>query len=80
MTISDYIGFAGVAVMLVAFFLNVTGKLSQESMPYILMNFLGGGVSCFASVLIHYVPFIILEGCWTLVSFWALIQYFRKKS
>lgn len=79
MTISDYIGFAGVAVMLLAFFLNVTGKLSQESLPYILMNFLGGGVSCFASVLINYVPFIILEGCWTLVSLWALIQYIRKK-
>jgi len=65
--------------MLLAFFLNVTGKLSQESLPYILMNFLGGAVSCFASILINYIPFVILEGSWTLVSLWALIRYFRKK-
>jgi hypothetical protein len=43
------------------------------------MNVLGAGLACIASWLISYMPFVILEGTWTLVSFVALINYLRKR-
>lgn len=78
--INDVIGFIGVFILLIAFLLNLLGKLSQNSIGYILLNIIGAGLACLASVLINYVPFIILEGTWTLVSLVALINYFKKSS
>jgi hypothetical protein len=78
-TINDIIGFTGVFILLIAFLLNLSGKLSQNSIGYILLNIIGAGLACLASVLIKYLPFVILEGTWTLVSIVALIKHFIKK-
>ena len=74
----DIIGSAGVAILLIAFLLNLLNKISQKSLAYILMNIVGAGLACIASVLINYIPFVILEGAWTLVSIIALINYLRS--
>jgi hypothetical protein len=76
---TDWIGFIGVTILLIAFFLNLANKLHKDSVLYILLNIIGAGIACFASILIQYVPFIILEGCWTMVSFAALIRLLVKK-
>jgi hypothetical protein len=76
--LNDYIGFTGVFILLIAFLLNLSGKISKDGLPYILMNVTGAALACAASWLIHYIPFVILEGTWTLVSLIALINYFRK--
>ena len=75
---NDYIGFAGVFILLIAFLLNLSGKIGKDALPYIVMNVLGAGLACLASWLIHYIPFVILEGIWTLVSLIALVSHFRK--
>jgi hypothetical protein len=79
MSLTDWIGFIGVTILLIAYFLNLTNKLSKESLGYLFLNFIGAGIACFASILLHYLPFIILEGCWTLVSAYGIIQHFKKK-
>ncbi len=79
MSSSDWIGFIGVSILLLAFFLNLSNKIHKDSYSYILMNILGAGIACLASILIHYLPFIILEGCWAVVSVIALISEMRKK-
>jgi len=79
MNINDWIGFIGVTILLIAFFLNLSNKLHKDSYAYILMNIFGAGIACLASLLIHYLPFVILEGCWTIVSIIALIGVMRKK-
>jgi hypothetical protein len=38
----------------------------------------GSGLACYASLLINYVPFIILEGVWCAVSIAGLIKLFLK--
>jgi hypothetical protein len=80
MNINDWIGFIGVAILLLAFLLNLLGRITQTSFPYLIMNVLGAGLACIASILIHYIPFVILEGTWTLVSLYALIKsaFIRK--
>ena len=80
LTFNDWIGFTGVAILLLAFLLNLAGKLSKDGLPYILLNITGAGLACIASWLINYLPFVILEGVWALVSVVALIRYVRQKS
>jgi len=78
-SIADYAGFTGVAILLIAFLLQLAGRLGKDSFPYLLMNVVGAGIACAASCLIHYLPFIILEGTWTLVSVLALVQRLLRK-
>jgi hypothetical protein len=79
MSATDWIGAIGVTTLLLAFFLNLLDRLAKNSFTYLFLNVAGAGVACFASVLLHYWPFIILEGCWTLVSLAGLINYLVKK-
>jgi len=79
MTTTDWVGSIGVAILLLAFFLNLTGKLSRDSISYILMNVIGAGMACAASIMLNYIPFIILEAAWTLVSLFSLVKYAMKK-
>ena len=78
MNTTDWIGFIGVALLLVAFFLNLIKRLSQDSLIYMLLNLTGAAVAGVASVMLHYLPFIILEAVWTMVSLVAIINHFRK--
>jgi hypothetical protein len=78
MTLADWIGFVGVAILLVAFLLNLMKKITERSVSYLLMNAVGASLTCLASILIVYVPFIILEAVWTVVSLLTLIHVMRK--
>lgn len=79
LTINDWIGFFGVTILLLAFLLNLAGKISKNGLLYILLNIAGAGLACLASYLISYLPFVILEGTWCLVSLLALIRYSRSR-
>ncbi|NPD48059.1 MULTISPECIES: hypothetical protein [unclassified Lentimicrobium] len=71
----DWIGFIGVFQILLAYILNVMGKLKKENIAFILLNLVGAAMACLASVLMDYWPFIILEGVWALVSLFSLFNY-----
>ncbi len=75
---ADWIGSIGVTLLLVAFLLNLLDEIRQDSLLYILLNTIGALLACLASIWISYIPFIILEGVWTIVSAIALINYYRK--
>lgn len=79
MTLVDWIGFAGVTILLLAFFFNLKGLIHSGGLMYLFLNIIGAGLACMASVLLKYWPFIILEGCWAIVSVFGLIGYFRRK-
>jgi hypothetical protein len=72
MAYSSIVGTVGVMLLLAAFFLHLFGFISQGRL-YILLNIIGAGLSCYASVLIRYWPFVVLEGCWVLVSVVGLV-------
>jgi hypothetical protein len=80
MTTTDIIGFIGVSILLIAYFLNLNNKIEKESLIYLQMNFSGAGLACLASVLMNYWPFIILEGCWTVVSAFGILKHFNKNN
>lgn len=72
---ADIIGSTGVFILLLAFVLNLLNKIPRGSLVYIVMNIIGAALACYASYLINYIPFIILEGVWTFVSLIALLRY-----
>ena len=74
MTMADWLGFAGVGLLLVAFALNLIGRLARESRIYEGLNAAGAGMACGAAVLIGFYPFVVLEGIWALASVAALLQ------
>ena len=78
MNLTDWLGTIGVLQILLAYFLNVIGKLSSKSLAFILLNLIGASMACFASVLLKYWPFIVLEGVWALVSLYSFINYLSK--
>jgi hypothetical protein len=78
MTLTDWTGAIGVTLLLVAYLLNLRSIITRESLTYLLLNVIGAGLACTASILLAYWPFIILEGCWTAVSLVALGSRFRS--
>ena len=77
---SDWVGAAGVSLLLIAFALNVFGILDRQSFMYSAMNAVGAGLAAYASWLISYLPFLVLEGTWCLVSLVAIVAFFRRSS
>ena len=73
----DWIGFIGVFQILLAYILNVIGKLKAKDLTFILLNLIGASMACLASILMEYLPLVILEGVWTIVSIISLIKYKR---
>ncbi|MGB5497310.1 MAG: hypothetical protein WBM77_00090 [Maribacter sp.] len=71
----DWLGFVGVFQILLAYVLNIFGKLEKKDLMFILLNLIGASLACLASILMEYMPFIILEGVWALVSLIALLKY-----
>ena len=71
-------GSLGVAILLLAFVLNMLKIIKTESLSYLLLNLIGAGIACFASWLIPYFPFVILEGVWAAVSLVSLVKNLRN--
>lgn len=71
-------GSLGVAILLLAFVLNMLKITKTESLSYLLLNLIGAGIACFASWLIPYFPFVILEGVWAVVSLVSLVKNLRN--
>ena len=71
---SEIIGFLGVALLLIAFFLNLFRLLSAESFSYLTLNLVGAALACASSYLIGFLPFVLLEGTWAVVAAVALAR------
>ena len=75
--LSVILGSIGVLLLLLAFLLNLFKILMQDTKTYAMLNVVGAGLSCYASVLIDYMPFVILEGTWALVALIGLARLFK---
>lgn len=68
------IGSIGVALLLLAFLLNLAKLLAQDSWSYLALNVVGAGLAAYSSYLISFVPFVVLEGTWTAVTAVAMAR------
>jgi hypothetical protein len=79
MQYNDIIGTLGVGLILLAYFLNTAQLLRRNRRLFYVLNIIGAALACYASYLIMYWPFVILEGTWTLVSIYGLMRVMRIK-
>lgn len=61
------VGTLGTSVLLLAFVLNVTGRLGVTPL-YAGLNVTGGAMAAYASYLIGFAPFVVLESVWCLAA------------
>ena len=80
MSFAEVLGTADVSLILVGFSLNLFGLMQRRSYKYVLLNLVGGGLACTASILIDFFPFVILEGTWTAVAVVGLVNLLRSRN
>ena len=78
MNTTDSIGAVGVGIILLAYFFNIFSWIKKDGILFYLMNIVGASIACFTSYIIHYIPFVILEATWAIVSVIGLLK--RKKT
>jgi hypothetical protein len=64
--VDDALGTAGVGLLLVAFGLERLGRIGRR--PYASLNAVGSALAGVASLIIGFIPFVVLEGAWCLVA------------
>ena len=68
------IGFVGVALLLLAFVLNLLKLLRPNGFCYMGLNFVGAALACYSSYIIMFMPFVLLEGVWALVALAGIVR------
>jgi hypothetical protein len=79
MNLSDWIGTIGVAMILLAYLLTVFKVRTSDDLLYILLNLAGAAMAGLASLMIKYIPFIVLEAVWSLISLFSLIRFIQDR-
>ncbi|WP_222931463.1 CBU_0592 family membrane protein [Xanthovirga aplysinae] len=75
-----FIGSVGVFLLLLAYFLNLIKVINPSSLWCGILNTIGGALAAYSSYLLNFLPFIILEGTWTIVSMISLIKNLKTNS
>ncbi len=70
----------GALLVLLAYGLQRFQRISAECFPYLLMNFVGGAVLCWAAVRSGQIGFILLEGAWAFISLLGLWSVWRSRA
>ncbi len=78
MNTDEIIGTIGVGLILLAYFLNIFSWIKKDGVLFFALNIIGASIACYASVLIRFWPFIILEGTWAIVSVIGLLKTIKK--
>ena len=79
MTYNDWIGTIGVGLVLLAYFLNTMKMVPENGKLFFFLNIIGGALSCYAAILIDFIPFTVLEAIWTIVSIYGFVKVLKPK-
>ena len=61
MTYNDWMGTIGVGLVLLAYFFNIMKMVPANGKLFFVLNVAGGALSCYAAVLINFMPFVVLN-------------------
>lgn len=80
MQTSDIIATIGVSILLIAFILQSIKAIKTESIIYSLLNLIGAAIAGYASWIISFYPFVILEFVWCIVALFSLYKFFSSSN
>jgi hypothetical protein len=66
--LATLLGSVGVALLLIAFALNLFKLLRPDGPLYLGLNLAGAALACYSSYRIDFMPFVVLEGVWAAVA------------
>jgi len=72
------VGSLGVALLLLAFVLNLMRKVTEHSAVYLLLNFIGAGLAAWYAWHDMMIPFVILEAVWGVTALVRLLRVMKK--
>ncbi|TDO19228.1 CBU_0592 family membrane protein [Pedobacter duraquae] len=79
MATSDLIATLGVSILLLAFLLQILKVISPQSLLYSSLNLVGSALAGYSSWLIGFMPFVILETVWAIVSLYGVVMSLKNK-
>jgi len=79
MSTSDLLATAGVSILFIAFLLQILKVIRVESNSYSLMNLVGAALAGISAWMINFMPFVVLESVWVLVSLFNLLKNIKSK-
>ena len=74
-----FIGSFGVGLLLLAFLFNIISIAGRDSYGYLVSNFAGAMIAGYASLLIDYIPFVVLEFFWAAIALLGIIRKIKKR-
>ena len=77
MSYNDVVGTIGVGIILAAYVMTIFSFIKKDGVLFYVMNIIGASLACYASILINYLPFIILEATWAMVSILGLVKVLK---
>ena len=72
--LTDLIGFAGAAVLMVVYFANQQRWLSSKDWRYPAANLAGSVLILFSLLFTWNLPSVLIEVFWALISIWGLMK------
>jgi hypothetical protein len=79
MVYGDILGSAGIGLILLAYFLNISKLIIPNGKTFFVLNIFGGALACYAALRVNYWPFVMLHGAWIIVSVYGLMKTMRIK-
>ncbi len=79
MDFTTLIGGAGALILLLAFFLNESHKINQDSLSYDLLNFIGAVLLVSYAFILKSTPFLVLNSIWALVALRDIVIDLKRK-
>ncbi|MGX6647891.1 CBU_0592 family membrane protein [Maricaulaceae bacterium MS644] len=79
MLITDFIGIAGVACVLAAFFLLQIEKVRGDSLLYLLLNLFGACLLIVSLLVTFNLASFVIEVCWLAISLFGLSKLAWRK-
>jgi len=69
----------GAILILIAYTANQMDRLALLTLRYQILNFVGGAALFVTAIFETQYGFMLMEGAWTIISFFGLINVIRKK-
>ena len=74
----QFVQIIGAILILIAYAAGLTGRWDTESLPYLWLNLIGAAILAVIAAITQNWGFLLLEGVWTVVTAWTLINRGRR--